>query len=461
MSLAVIILAAGRGVRMNSEFPKALHPILKTPMLRYVLNAARQLDPEKTVLVLGHEFESVAAAISEYSVEIVRQNRQLGTGHAVLCCERVFESFKGDVLILSGDVPAFNSSTLCEFFDSHRRNEAEVSFISAFAENPDGYGRVVRDSKGNVSHIVEHGDSTEAEKEIKEINSGIYCARSAFLWENLKKLNAKNSQKEYYLPGIVDLCVSMKRKLSVFTATDYKEVIGVNTREELSNAEKALRLKINRRHMENGITIQDPETVYISDSVSIGKDTTIYSNTHIYGETSIGSGCEIGPSVYIEDSGIGNNVEIRFSSYLNGCEVEDGVIMGPFCHLRPEAKIKKGAKIGNFVEIKKSEVGIGSKVPHLSYVGDANVGNGVNIGAGTITCNYDGVNKNRTVIEDGAFIGSATMLVAPVKVGKGAVTAAGSAISKDVSADALAIERSEQREVSGWAKRKKPKKEKS
>ena len=461
MSLAVIILAAGKGVRMNSELPKVLHPILKKPMLRYVLDVAREMEPERIVLVLGHDSELVKEVVLDHPVETVIQEPQLGTGHAVLCCEDVFRGFSGDILILSGDVPATNVLTLREFLNSHTKNGADVSFMSALVKNPGGYGRILRNAEGEVLRIVEDKDATEDEKKENEINAGIYCVNSSFLWESLGGLDTENSQGEYYLPGIVNLCVSQKRRLMAFTLTNPKEVSGVNSREQLGEAEKTIRRAINRRHMENGVTIADPETTYISDSVIIGKDTTVYPNTYIYGETRIGDGCRVGPSVYIEDSRIGNNVEIRFSSYLTGCEVENGVVMGPFCHLRPEAKIKDRAKIGNFVEIKKSEIGVGSKVPHLSYVGDADIGDGVNIGAGTITCNYDGVNKHRTVVEDRAFIGSDTMLVAPIRVGRDATTAAGSTITKDVTPGALAIERAGQKEITGWAERHRPKKEKS
>ena len=461
MSLAVIILAAGKGVRMNSEFPKVLHPILKKPMLHYVLDTARAMEPERIVLVLGHDSELVEESVSDYPLETVIQEPQLGTGHAVSCCEDVFRGFSGDILILSGDVPATGVSALREFADSHAKNGADVSFVSTLVEDPSGYGRVLRNAKGEVLRIVEDKDATADEKKEKEINAGIYCVNSSFLWESLGGLDRENSQGEYYLPGIVNLCVSRKRSLLAFTLANPKEVSGVNSREQLGETEKTIKLAINRQHMENGVTIVDTETTYISDSVSIGKDTTVYPNTYIYGETRIGDGCRVGPSVYIEDSRIGDNVEIKFSSYLAGCEVENGVVMGPFCHLRPEARIKSGAKIGNFVEIKKSNIGVGSKVPHLSYVGDADIGDGVNIGAGTITCNYDGVNKHRTVVEDGAFIGSDTMLVAPIKVGKGATTAAGSTVTKDVSPGALAIERAAHKEIKGWAERKRVKKGKS
>jgi len=461
MSLAVIILAAGKGVRMNSELPKVLHPILKKSMLNYVLDAAQEIKPERIALVLGHDYQHVKEAVSDYPVRIVLQEPQLGTGHAVLCCEDALRDFSGDVLILSGDVPAVGVSTLREFTNSHLKNNSDVSFISVLVDDPGGYGRVLRNIEGEVLSIVEDKDATLEEKKTKEVNAGIYCVKSSFLWENLGGLDRENSQAEYYLPGIINFCVSGKYRLLAFMLENPKEVAGVNSREQLSEAEKTIRDGINCRHMENGVTIVDTATTYISDSVTIGKDTTVYPNTYICGKTRIGQGCRIGPSVYVEDSLIGDNVEIKFSSYLTGCEVENDVVMGPFCHLRPEAKIKDGAKIGNFVEIKKSQIGVGSKVPHLSYVGDADIGEGVNIGAGTITCNYDGASKHKTVVEDNAFIGSDTMLVAPVRVGKKAVTAAGSTITKDVSPGALAIERSGQKEITGWAERKRTKKRKS
>ncbi len=460
MSLAVVILAAGRGVRMNSGLPKVLHPILKKPMLGYVLDASTDLVPRETVLVLGHGSDSVAEVVAEYSVRTVMQTPQLGTGHAVSFCRDALSVFSGDVLILSGDVPALGVSTLRRFLDSHRDDSSTLSFVSAVVDDPNGYGRVIRNSEGEVIRITEHRDATDEEKKCREINAGIYCVNSSFLWESLNELDTDNNQGEYYLPGIVDICARRGEKLSVFTAQAPEEVLGVNTREELAEAEKTIRRRINRFHMENGVTITDPETTYIAPSATIGRDTVIHPETHIYGDTAIGSSCVLGPSVYIENSRIGTSVEIKFSSYLMKCEIGDSVVIGPFCHLRPEANVGDRARIGNFVEIKKSRIGTGSKVPHLSYVGDAEIGDGVNIGAGTITCNYDGEVKRRTVVEDGAFIGSDTMLVAPVRIGKNAVTAAGSAITRDVSPGALAIERADHKEIAGWADRKKKKAEK-
>lgn len=446
---------------MNSELPKVLHLVLKKPILRCVLDATLEVKPEKIVLVLGHDSESVREAAAGYPAETVIQQPQLGTGHAVMCCEESLGDFAGDILILSGDVPSVSPETLLNFVKSHSESGAEVSFVSAMAEDPRGYGRVVRDPDGRPVRVVEERDATREEKKIMEINAGIYCADSGFLWESLRALDTENSQGEYYLPGIVELCVSRKEKLCVFEAADSKEVLGVNTREELAGAARSSRLAINRRHMENGVTMEDPDSTYISASAVIGRDTVIRPNTHIYGRTRVGKNCEIGPSVYIEDSSLGDGVAVKFSSYLVECRIEDGAAVGPFCHLRPETRVKKRAKIGNFVEVKKSEIGEDSKVSHLSYVGDSDIGDGVNIGAGTITCNYDGREKHRTVIEDEAFVGSDTILVAPVKIGRGAVTGAGSTITRDVSAGALAIERSQQKEIEGWAKRSGQGKEKS
>ncbi|NIQ14136.1 MAG: bifunctional UDP-N-acetylglucosamine diphosphorylase/glucosamine-1-phosphate N-acetyltransferase GlmU [Candidatus Dadabacteria bacterium] len=458
MSLAVVILAAGKGTRMNSGFPKVLHLILKKPIINYALDTATKLNPEKIVSVLGYQSDLIKKTTSLYNTDIQIQREQLGTGHAVLCAKDSLGNFKGQIVVLSGDVPAITIDTLQKFIDYHAKNKFNVSFVSTIISDPTGYGRIIRDENNDVISIVEEKDANKKQKDIKEINCGIYCFDSGYLWNNIKKLDTNNNQNEYYLPGLIELAVMSGNKVGIFKVEEQNEVLGVNTREELLNMEKYMNSKAISKYMDEGVTFIDPDTTFISPDVIIGKDTVIYPNTYLYGKTVIGENCTIGPSAYIENSRVGDFVTVKFSSYLIDCVVENNVTMGPFCHLRPETYIKEKAKIGNFVEIKKSEIGIGSKVPHLSYVGDATVGNDVNIGAGTITCNYDGVNKNKTIIEDNVFIGSDTMLVAPVKIGKEATTAAGSTITKDVASGALAIERSTQKEIKDWSERRKAKK---
>ena len=297
-------------------------------------------------------------------------------------------------------------------------------------------------------------DAINKQKKIEEINSGIYCVNSDFLWNTLREIKTNNAQKEYYLPDIVKIAVKSNVPVMVYKARNSNEVLGVNSRYELSRQEKHIKSKVLLNLMKSGVTVADDESTFISPDATIGTDTVIFPNSFIFGATKIGRSCRIGPNVYIEDSTLGKNVELRFSSYLNCCRVENDVTIGPFAHLRPDAHIASSSKIGNFVEIKKSKIGKRSKVPHLTYVGDAIVGQDVNIGAGTITCNYDGKNKYQTIIEDEVFIGSDSMLVAPVRVGKGATTAAGSTITKDVENDSLAIERSQQKNIKGWRKRK-------
>jgi len=455
---AVVILAAGEGKRMKSHLPKVLHPLCGKPMLHYVLRAVEELSPKRTVLVVGHGLEKVKEAFPLSWVEYAIQEEQLGTAHAVLAAKEAIFGSNGLVLILNGDSPLIRVETLRRFINTHKELEAGVSILTAFLEDPGGYGRVVRDEKGGILKVIEEKDANLEEKNIKEINTGVYLVESNFLWSALERIDRKNKQGEYYLPDIVEVAGVSDKKVLGFRVDDPEEVLGVNSRVELAKAEKILRKRTDEELMLSGVTIIDPDTTYISSGVSIGVDTVIYPNTFIYGDTKIGKGCRIGPSVLIEDSSIGDEVTIRFSSYITESKIEDRVTIGPFAHLRPGAHIASEAKVGNFVEIKKSRIGQGSKVLHLSYIGDAQVGEDVNIGAGTITCNYDGAKKHETVIEDGAFIGSDTMLVAPVKVGKGATTGAGSTITKDVPSGALAVERSTQVTVTNW--KRKSKKEK-
>jgi len=459
MDIAVIILAAGKGKRMKSELPKVLHPTLGCPMLSYVIDAVKGICPKRIVLVLGYGAEKVKETVHLDHIEYALQTEQLGTGHAVGCTRKALEDFKGSVVILNGDFPLIRPETLRDFVEAHRRSEAVVSVLTAIVDNPDGYGRVIRNAGGDVLRIVEEKDATPDEKSIKEINSGAYCVESGFLWGAIARIAPQNKQKEYYLPDIINIASGYGKKVNGFIVSDSEEVLGVNNRSELAHIERILRRRVNENLMLSGVTIVNPDVTYISPQVSIGADTIIYPNTFIYGDTKIGKGCALGPSVWIENSRIGDEVIIKFSSYITEALIEDGVTIGPFAHLRPQTQILEGAKIGNFVEVKKSKVGRGSKVPHLSYVGDATVGEGVNIGAGTITCNYDGFQKHETTIEDGVFIGSDTMLVAPIKIGKGATTGAGSTITKDVPPGALAIGRARQVTIEGWKRKLKGKKE--
>ncbi len=457
MSLIALTLAAGRGTRMKSDLPKVIHPILNKPMIRYVVDAVSLAKPSKIYIVARYKKDLISSCLENCNlkVEYVFQERQLGTGHAVFIAQSKLKSHKGNILIVNGDSPAITGGELRKLVRKHSKSGAAISLITAEVENPHGYGRMVRDSNNKVQGIIEEKDATAKEKKIREINSGIYCVRSDFLWDALRNLRSDNEQGEYYLPGIVGYAVSKGLKVIVNNISDPNEILGVNNRLELSVMENYLRSKIVKKLCVSGVTIIDPESTFIAPDVKIGSDTVIYPGTYIYGDTKTGSSCTIGPNVYMENCNVGKNVKIRFSSYLDRSKIGNDTIVGPFAHLRPGAHVGDGSKIGNFVEIKKSKIGGGSKIPHLSYVGDAIVGKKVNIGAGTITCNYDGVNKHQTIIEDNVFIGSDSMLVAPIKVGKGAVTAAGSTITKDVDRDSLAIERSQQKIIKGWNKRNK------
>lgn len=459
MDLAVVILAAGIGKRMKSRLPKVLHPVLGKPMLEYVLSAVRVLSPKRIVIVVGHGGDQVQSAIGhEKRIVYVEQEEQLGTGHAANCARGPLRGFKGNVLVLNGDYPLITSKTLKRFVVKHEKDRAGLSVLTAQFNNPHGYGRVVRSDKGEVERIAEEKDASAEERKITEINSGTYCVGSALLWDLLGAISSRNRQKEYYLTDIVEAAVKKSSKIRGVVVSDSQEIIGVNDRGQLSEVESLLRERTNSSLMRSGVTIIDPAATYISPDVRIGRDSVVHPNTYIYGATTIGRECAVGPAVWIENSELGDGVTVKLSSYISDAIIGNRVTVGPFAHLRPEARIMDGAKIGNFVEIKKSVIDKGSKVPHLSYVGDASIGKDVNIGAGTITCNYDGFNKHKTVVSDGVFIGSDTMLVAPVKIGKGAITGAGSTITKDVPDGALAIGRARQTVIENWSRKPREKK---
>jgi len=455
--IAVIILAAGLGKRMKSDMPKALHPVAGKPMLFYPIEVVKGLGIEKVIVIVGHKAGEVIHALnSEPNSKLiyVRQEPQLGTGHAVLSAADSLKSFKGNVLILSGDVPLITRETLLGLLILHAKKKAAISFISTVVEDPAGYGRVLRDGNNSVIRVVEDKDADSEEKAVNEINTGIYCADATFLFSGLKKIKKGNAQGEYYLPDLIAIAVKQKKGVVCLTHINRREVMGINNRIELSEANEEMRERINNELMLSGVTLIDDETAYIHKGIQIDRDTTIYPNVFLEGNTVVGKGCLIEEGCKIINSTIGDGTVIKSHSVIESSEIGRKVSIGPFARIRPQSVIEDNAKIGNFVEIKKSKIGKGSKANHLSYIGDAIIGEDVNIGAGTITCNYDGIKKHQTIIEDGAFIGSDTQLVAPVRVGKDAYIGSGSTITRNVPAGSLALSRAEQRIIKGWAKRK-------
>jgi bifunctional UDP-N-acetylglucosamine pyrophosphorylase/glucosamine-1-phosphate N-acetyltransferase len=454
-NLAILILAAGKGKRMKSSLPKVLHPILGEPMIYYVLEACSPLPAERWIVVLGHKAEEVKRYIPNW-VEVVYQEKPLGTGDAVKSAEKALSDFHGSVMVICGDTPLITSETLLSFWEKHKSNDSLCTFLVAGMSSPEGYGRIIRDEKGRVERIVEESDATEEEKKIREVNAGFYIFEKNFLFDSLKKLKPTNAQNEYYLTDILHLAFEEGIEVSTFKIDKEEEILGVNSRIELAEAAGILKRRINEGWMREGVSILDPNLTYIGPKVVIGKNTVILPMTTILGKTVVGKECKIGPCTDLFNVEVGDSTSISYT-VAEECRVGGKAQVGPFVRLREGTEVSEGAKVGTFVEVKKSFIGKGSKVPHLSYIGDAVIGENVNVGAGSITCNYDGVKKHRTVIEDEAFIGSDTMLVAPVKIGRGAFTGAGSAITQDVPPHSLAVERSEQRTVKDWAKKKKKK----
>jgi len=448
---AVIIMAAGKGKRMRSDLVKVLHPLLGKMMLSYAVELClEELQPEKVVVIVGHQARKIRDAFPDRRITFVEQQEQLGTGHAVAVTESVLGSFAGTILILSGDTPLITAQTLLEMVQYHQGQGAALTLLTVYREDPTGYGRVIRGAAGTVHRVVEEQDASKREREITEVNTGIYCVEAPFLYQALGTVRSDNAQREYYLPDIIASARRKKKKVKSFPVADPLEVMGINTRAELAVAEQLLADRVRQQVMTEGVTMQDPASVYIEPSCRIEKDTIIYPNCYLRGKTVIGEGCRIGPQAEISDSRIGDRVQVKFCTMITDSWIDDDAVVGPFSHLRPDSHLGKGAKIGNFVEVKKSRIGPGTKANHLSYIGDAEIGAQVNIGAGTITCNYDGQHKHRTVIEDKVFVGSNTALVAPVKLGAGAVIAAGSTVTKDVPPYALAVGRTRQKSLKKW-----------
>jgi bifunctional UDP-N-acetylglucosamine pyrophosphorylase/glucosamine-1-phosphate N-acetyltransferase len=451
--LCALILAAGRGTRFKSSVNKVLHPILGRPMIRLVLDGLLELKPDRVLVVVGYQKDDVLAAVAHPRVEGVVQDRPLGTAHAVRAARRALERARGDVLIMNADLPLFTARTIRPALSLHRRRRNALTILSAEPSEPSGFGRLVREAGGRF-RVVEEKDATPVQKRIREVNTGIYIFRIRDLLDILPRISNRNLKGEFYLTDALGLLSRRGRKVAVVKTDRAAEVVGVNNRFELAQAAASLRLRKIRALSEAGVTILDPESTWIDLDVRVGPDTVIYPSVTIEGPSRIGPGCVIHPSAHLVNVEIGPRARVLTSSVIKDSRLEGGVTVGPFCHLRAKTVVRAGAKVGDFVEIKNSIFGERSKAMHLSYVGDAEVGREVNIGAGTITCNYDGVKKNRTTIEDGVFIGSGTELIAPVRVGRGAYVAAGSTITKDVSPDALAVARAHQFEKPGWAKRK-------
>ena len=451
----VVILAAGKGTRMKSAEPKVLHPAGGLPLIEHVLRAADSLRPATTVVVVGHLADRVQQALAKrLGLRFALQEPQLGTGHALLQAEPHLAGASGTVVLLSGDVPLLRAETLSSLVDAHHRTGAAATVLTARVSGPHEYGRIVRDG-GRITAIVEHKDATPEQRAIDEINSGIYAFALEPLFAALKSLGSANAQGEYYLPDLVGIYRAQGRGVETVRLEDSREILGVNSRRELADVSAILRTNRNEELMAAGVSIVDPASAWVGPDVVIGADTVLHPNVYLEGRTRVGSNCVIHSGVRIIDSTIDDGAVINNHCVITESHIDKHAQIGPFAHLRPQCSIGERAKVGNFTELKKTTLGKGAKASHLSYLGDATVGDQVNIGAGTITCNYDGAHKYPTVIEDGAFIGSDSQLIAPVRVGRNAYVAAGSSIVEDVPPGALGIARGKQVNKPGWVDRKK------
>jgi bifunctional UDP-N-acetylglucosamine pyrophosphorylase / glucosamine-1-phosphate N-acetyltransferase len=450
--LHVVVLAAGKGTRMKSRVPKVLHKAAGLPLIEHVLRTANQLNPASIVVIVGHQADSIRAALGvRLGLAFASQEPQLGTGHALLQAEPLLKGATGTLVLLSGDVPLLRSETVKAVVRMHEARGAAATVLTALVDNPDGYGRVVR-TAGEVSAIVEHKDASPADRAIREINSGIYAFDIAPLFETLRAIGSSNAQGEYYLPDLVTIYRGRGLKVEAVRLDDPEEILGVNSRKELADVATTLKARKNDELMAAGVTLVDPASAYIDPDVTIGEDTVVHPGVFLEGKTRIGSRCEIHSGVRLVNSTVDDDAVIHNFCVIIDSHIASSAQVGPFAHLRPQSHVGEHAKVGNFVELKKTVLGRGSKASHLTYLGDTTVGEKVNIGAGTITCNYDGTTKHPTVIEDGAFIGSDSQLIAPVRIGKGAYVAAGSSITEDVPAESLAIGRGKQVNKPGWTK---------
>lgn len=452
MFKCAIVLAAGEGKRMNSKIPKVLHKVGGKEMVNHVIDTLRRAEIDNINLVVGKNAELVKKGTEDRQVNYYLQEEQLGTGHAVMCAKEAFNNKKGTVAIFVGDGPLITEEMVQKLFAFHEEGKYKATVITAIISDPAKYGRIIRAENGELGKIVEYKDCSEEEKKVNEINSGMYCFDIEALVENLEKLNNDNAQNEYYLTDMIEILKKEGHKTGAFDV-DVEEITAVNSRVELANAESIMRKRINKRHMENGVTIIDPNNTYIEREVEIERDTIIYPGNIIEGKTKIGEGCVLYPNSRIVSSVIEKNVTIQNSVILESCIGEETTV-GPFAYVRPESKIGNKVRVGDFVEIKKSTIGDNTKISHLTYIGDAEVGSGCNFGCGTVVSNYDGVKKHKTIIGDNSFIGCNTNLISPVEVESNTYIAAGSTITKKVPNGALAIARANQINKDGWVKKK-------
>lgn len=448
-----VILAAGKGTRMKSRLPKVLHKAAGKAMVQHVLDAAKAAGARRQIVVTGFGGDLVREAIGSQA-ECVTQKEQLGTGHAVLQAKNLLAGEKGTLMVLCGDTPLLTPELLARLAKEHEEAKAKATILTAIFDDATGYGRIIRSQDGTVVKIVEQKDATEEERKVKEANAGIYCFDIESLFEALAQVGNDNAQGEYYLPDVISILRDAGEKIWAVAADDVEDTLGINSRIQLAGAERILRRRKNEELMANGVTIMDPDTTYVDADVTVGRDTILYPLTWLEAGTTIGEECEIGPSVRMQNVRMGSGITCQFL-YAHDCEVEDNAALGQFVHLRPNAHICENVKIDNFIEVKNSTIGKGSKLPHLSYIGDCDMGENVNMGCGTITVNYDGKVKHRTKIGDNAFVGCNSNLVAPVSIGDNAYIAAGSTITKDVAPGTLAIARERQKTIAGWADKRK------
>lgn len=453
-----VVLAAGQGTRMKSKLYKVLHPVLGRPMVQHVVQQLKPLHLNKIVTIVGFGAEKVKETLEGES-EFALQEEQLGTGHAVMQAEPLLKGKKGTTIVVCGDTPLITSTTFEALITFHEKEGAGATILTAQTDDPTGYGRVIRNGQGEVERIVEHKDASEDELLVQEINTGTYCFDNEALFAALEEVSNDNAQGEYYLPDVIEILRNKGKKVSAYMTPDFEETLGVNDRVALAKAEKIMKRRINEGHLRNGVSIIDPDHTYIEPDVIIEADAVIHPGTILKGSTVIKANAEIGPNSEIENCLIGENSVVQHSVARNS-KIGQRVNIGPFAHIRPDSAIGNDTKIGNFVEIKKTVMGNGSKASHLTYLGDANIGENVNVGCGTITVNYDGYKKYTTTIEDDAFIGCNSNLIAPVTIGKGSYVAAGSTITKDVPEDALSVARARQENKEGYAKKIKNRKRK-